>query len=214
MASHPHKPIFYPSNFYDGSNTTRLTWIGNQFENHTTQHYLECHQYADHVRVINRRHSVLGIIHNLLGVAVWCKVQIQPAIASDSTDWEIRCMYKAVRKNKVIRRYMRDLSLYTGAISVHWEDNTNCISVVEAKRVTPRVKHIDIPVCFLQEQFDNGIFISKYEKSSVRPEYMCTKPCSGPIINQSNKWMTGFRFYPTSEIEHYHFMRLHEFIVK
>ena len=45
---------------------------------------------------------------------------------------------------------MEDLALYTGAPTVQWEDNTICISVVEAKRVTPRVKHIDIPVCFLQ----------------------------------------------------------------
>ena len=28
------------------------------------------------------------------------------------------------------------------------------------------------------------------------------------------KLKTGFRFYPTSETEHYQFMRLHEFIVK
>ena len=45
------------------------------------------------------------------------------------------------------------------------------------------------------------------------PSDMCTKPCSGPIISQS-KWMTGLRFYPNSDTEHYQFMRLHEFIVK
>ena len=38
---------------------------------------------------------------------------------------------------------------------------------------------------------------------------MCTKPCSGPIIGRITKWMTGLRFYPTSETEHYQFMRLH-----
>ena len=32
---HPHKPIFYPSNYYDGSNVIRLTWSGNQVEYHT-----------------------------------------------------------------------------------------------------------------------------------------------------------------------------------
>ena len=26
MASQPHKPIFYPYNYYDGSNVIRLTW--------------------------------------------------------------------------------------------------------------------------------------------------------------------------------------------
>ena len=122
-------------------------------------------------------------------------------------------MYKAVNKTKVIRRYTQDLELYTGAARVLWEDNISCISAVESKRATPRVKHIYIPVYFLQEQFDNGIFIPKYENSSVMPTYMCTKLCSGPIVSQSNKWMTGLRFYPTNDIEHYQFMRLHEFIV-
>ena len=27
---HPHKPIFYASNSYDGLNFIRLTWSGNQ----------------------------------------------------------------------------------------------------------------------------------------------------------------------------------------
>ena len=48
---------------------------------------------------------------------------------------------------------MEDLSLHTGAHTVHWEDNTSCISVVEDKIATPRVIHIYIPVFFLQEQF-------------------------------------------------------------
>ena len=118
-------------------------------------------------------------------------------------------MYKAVKKTKVIRIYMEALVLHTGAPTVHWEDNTSCIFVVEAKIVTPRIKHIDIPVYFLQEKFDNGIFLPKYEKSSVIPEDMCTKPCSVTIIGRSTKWMTGFRFYPTSETKHYQFMILH-----
>ena len=36
LASHPHKPIFYPYNSYDRSNVIRLTWSGNQVEYHTT----------------------------------------------------------------------------------------------------------------------------------------------------------------------------------
>ena len=34
--------------------------------------------------------------------------------------------------------------------TVHWEDNANCIYVIEAKIVTPRVKHIAIIVCLIQ----------------------------------------------------------------
>ena len=118
-------------------------------------------------------------------------------------------MYKALKKRKFILRYMEDLAFYIGAPTVYCEDNTSCLFVVESKRVSPRVKHIDIPVYFLLDQFDNGIFITKYENSSVMPADMCTKQCPGPIISWSNKWMTGFRFYPTSETEHNKFMRLH-----
>ena len=41
---------------------------------------------------------------------------------------------------------------------------------------------------------------------------MCTKPCLGPIISESTKWMAGFILYPTGDTEHYQLMRLHEII--
>ena len=72
---------------------------------------------------------------------------------------------------------METLALHTGAPTVHWEDKTNCISIVETKIVTPRVKHIDIPVCFLLEQFYNGLFLPKYDNSSAIPSDMYTKLC-------------------------------------
>ena len=213
LASHPYKPTFYPSTYYDVLNVIRLTRSGNKVEYYTTQNCLECHQDAYHDIVLNRRRSVSDIFHTIIGVAFWRKLQIQPAIASDSTDEEIRCMYKDVKKTKVIWRYMDALSLHSASPTVHWEGNTIWISFVEAKIVTPRVKHVDVPVWFLQEQFDNGIFIPNYEKSSIMPAYMCTKTCSVTIISRSTKLMNGFRFYPTSDTEHYQLIILHEFSV-
>ena len=122
-------------------------------------------------------------------------------------------MYKAVDKNKATHHYMEALAIYTGAKKVHWEDSISCIYVVEYKRVTTRVKHIDIPVCFIQEQFDKGIHIKEYDKSSVISADMCTKPWSGTIISRSTIYMTGFILYITSEKEHYQLMILHDFVV-
>ena len=61
---------------------------------------------------------------------------------------------------------MEALEIHTGAPTVHWEDNTSCIYVVEFKIVTNRVKRIGINLCFLIF-FENGIFVPKYEKSRV-----------------------------------------------
>ena len=86
LDSHPHKPIFYPSNYYDGSNVIIITWSGNQVKDYTIHIFLEFHQDVDHARILNRRHLVSGVIHTLIGVDVCRQLQIQPAIASDSPD--------------------------------------------------------------------------------------------------------------------------------
>ena len=104
---------------------------------------------------------------------------------------------------------MKALPLHTGALPVNWDDKKRCISVVEAKIVTTTVKHIDIPVYFIQYIFDNGLFISKYDNSSIVLADMCTKPCSGPIISRSTKWITELRLYPTMNTEQYQLIILH-----
>ena len=79
-----------------------------------------------------------------------------------------------------------------------WRTTKVVFLLLKLKIGIPTVKHIDIPVYFLQNNFDNGLFIPKYYKSSVMLADMSTKPCSGTIISGSNKWMTGFRLYPIS----------------
>ena len=54
IAIHQHKPIFYPSDSYNGLNVIILTCSGNTVEYYTTHDCLECQQYADHDRSLNR----------------------------------------------------------------------------------------------------------------------------------------------------------------
>ena len=99
LAINHHKPIYYPLNYYYVSNVIRLTWSGTQVEYYTTQNCLERNKGTDHAIIINIRRSVLGIIHTLLGVKLFWKIQIQPDVSSNSTDVKIRYMYKAVNNN-------------------------------------------------------------------------------------------------------------------
>ena len=70
MAGHPHKPIFYPYNYYDLSILIRLKWSGNQVEDYTYQNCLKCNQCEDLAIILNIIWSVSGIIYTLLGVDV------------------------------------------------------------------------------------------------------------------------------------------------
>ena len=68
---------------------------------------------------------------------------------------------------------MESLALHTGAPTVHWEYNTSCIFVVEAKMVTPIVKHIGIPVFFYRKNF-TMVFLFQNMKSLVCFRKVCT----------------------------------------
>ena len=70
LSSKPTKHIFYPYNHDDGLNVIRLTWSGNKVEYYKTNNCLQIHQCVDHAIILNRRRSVSGIIHNILGVDV------------------------------------------------------------------------------------------------------------------------------------------------
>ena len=82
--------------------------------------------------------------------------------------------------------------------------------MVEYKIVTPRSKHIYISVCLLRDQFDNGVFVTKYDNYSVISADMFTKTCLGLTISRGNTWVAYFHFYLSSDTENYQLMKLHE----
>ena len=118
LDSHPHKPILYICNYYDGSNVLIIIWSGNQVEDCTTRNCLECFQDLYHARILNIRRSFSVFIHAQIRVAVCWRLHIQPYMASNSNGVEIRCMYRSVKKNKGFCRYMEALALHTGATTV------------------------------------------------------------------------------------------------
>ena len=82
-------------------------------------------------------------------------------------------MYKAVKKTEGTQKYMESLELRTYAPTEHWEENTSFVSVVESKRGTHIVKHIDILVYFLQDLFEI-LFLFQNMRSLV----LCWKICT------------------------------------
>ena len=176
-------------------------------EYYTTQNFLACHQYADHVQIISRWWYVYGIINTLLDIYFFWRIKIQPDVDSDSTEVEIKWLYKNSKNNKSIWQYTESLGIPIAAKTVHREDNTSCISVSKAKLVTPRVKHIKI-LFLVQVQYNNGLFNNKYEKNTIMLVDMCNKPLLGPITSWSAKCMTGFWFYPPNDLYHFKLMPL------
>ena len=81
-------------------------------------------------------------------------------------------MHKDIKYTKEIWRYMEALVLHTGAPKVHWEYNTSCSYIVEAKRFIPTVKHIAIPAYFLQ-YFLTMLFLFQNIRIIVSYQQIC-----------------------------------------
>ena len=61
----------------------------------------------------------------MIGIDIYWKVRIQPDISSESTDGEIRCMYKAFNKTKAFQRYMKALELHNSKLTLHLQRQQN-----------------------------------------------------------------------------------------
>ena len=82
-------------------------------------------------------------------------------------------MYKSVKKSNAIQRYMELLEIHNGAMTVHFKDIKSCIYVVEAKKGTLRVKHIDITVCFSSRKKLKMVSLFQNKRIIVSYQIIC-----------------------------------------
>ena len=77
---------------------------------------------------------------------------------------------------------------------------------MQAGRLTPRVKHIDIPLKYLHDQHKDGIFeVQKCSTHLMLADYL-NKPLPGPSIHRITAINVGRRFYPPLHTPHYNAM--------
>ena len=108
-------------------------------------------------------------------------------------------MYKAVNKDKAIWNSMEASELHTGVPTINLEKNQFIFMLLKLKYLLLELNTVKFMSILYYNNFTMVFLLKIYDKYSVMPSYMCTKPCSGPIFSRSTKWMTEFRFYSTSD---------------
>ena len=86
-------------------------------------------------------------------------------------------------------------------------DNKAVVDIIESERMTPRCRHIDIPIAFLH--CHKG---TTYKQQLITTDRMLadfgTKP-NTPIVHKRFKyWDSGERFLPSSKHVHYKYLQL------
>ena len=92
--------------------------------------------------------------------------------------------------------------------TITYGDNAAALSVIESKRMTPRVRHFDIPIAYLHEHRSRDTFIPQKVCTQLQLADLGTKPHPPIVLRRLRDWGFGVRYYPSSDTLHYEYLGL------
>ena len=124
---------------------------------------------------------------------------------------EIKSLFKGTKKTKIFRRFMESMGRPLTHPSPTYEDNNATISQILKDRLTPRIKHLDIPMTILHEDHQREICVAAYCPTDLNISDVNTKPHGGVTLQKKILWTTGLRYYPPAGSEHYKLLQLGDY---
>lgn len=191
LATHLNKPLVFRKGLSrDSVSSIRAFWSRNEFEDFSFANCLAAHQDSSFSPDKILRSSFAGIMHTILGTIIDWKVK-KLILPINSTDAEVRILCLSLLRTKIIRTLLLNMGLPVGKPTPHYEDNSAAIQLVQAHRVTPRLRHIDIPLCYLHMEHQLGTFRVEQRPSRFMMADFLTKPHSGPSLLRLSSWSMG-----------------------
>ena len=209
---HPHVPIMYPRkvslnspinvHFYKGYAEPKSVTANDKKLG--MAHWSDSDFARD---LVSRRSVTSGYTeYNQVAVAWLSKKQVQVSECTNSA--EIRALFTMAKRTEIFRRWMTSMGRPIKDPTPIYEDNKATIAQVMKDRLTPNIKHVDVPICYLHELFLNGIFHVHYVDTAKNCADIISKPHGGILLIQKLLWMVGARFYPPIDSTHFELLEL------
>jgi hypothetical protein len=103
----------------------------------------------------------------------------------------------------MIQRFLASIGLPLESPSILFEDNQGTIKLLRTNCLTDTVRHHDVKLAWLNENFLRGTFIVTYLNTKLMVVDCITKPVNGVQLNVQISLCTGERFYPLPSLQHY-----------
>jgi hypothetical protein len=162
---------------------------------------------AELARDITTRRSYYCTIIVILNIIVQMKVKKTVRIMQHTTDAELNGAFCGVRHLKPIRQLFSFMGIPLGDPTTLHTDNVAVAAVIESGRLTPRCRHVDIPIALLQFEKGKDFYINLIRTQLMLAD-LGTKPNKAPALRRFKYWGLGARFYPSEGHEHYILLQL------
>ena len=134
----------------------------------------------------------------------------QPEPAASTNDAEAISLFQATRRTLAYRSILRSLDIAQKHPTPTHKDSTATIAQVLNDRLTPGVKHIDINISWINNQFGRNRMASVACPSALEKVDMNTKPHGGSTLQQKFLPLVGFQFYLPPTSKHHKLLQLDE----
>ena len=100
----------------------------------------------------------------------------------NSSDVEIRELFKSLVRLKKFRLLLTTMGFTSTLTDKSYEDDEAITNSITSHRITPRLYHIDVPLCCMHKEHTKGTF--DIIKTSLRIQLVniCNEPESGPTL--------------------------------
>ena len=168
--------------------------------------------YGDHAHDQRTRRSLSSLLSCMLGVAVDWKMEQQNCISTCSTDSEIHSTFSGTKRALYYFDITTFLKMVCAGLPVTvYQDSQPCIDICESGAVSKRVKHVAVPILFINEKLVKGYIKFKKIPTALQPAEPGTKSLSAPVIFRAYDYAYGTRFYPPPNTVHAELMDLTSF---
>ena len=204
LASHPNIPIMYKKHS-NSKSSSLLTYIPTSKPpvSICLPHSLAQMDDANFGTDLLDRKSISSNTTYYNGTIVSWKCSKQLSIATSTTDAEIRSLFQGLKKILVFRNFLSHLGFPESIPTSIFEDNQGTFDIVQAGRLTSRIKHLDIPLKYLHDQHTHGSFqVHQCSTHLMLADYL-NKALAGPVIKRLSAINVGKRFYPKPNTFHH-----------
>ena len=84
-----------------------------------------------------------------------------------------------------------------------YKDNTAVIALVKANKITNHLRYIDIPLCYMHNEYNLQTFTIGYYKSKVMLSNFLTKPLLATILTRESGFAMGHMHLSNISEAHY-----------
>lgn len=208
LAKDPLRPLTFRKGSHLQGNVT-LSYISTPDESTTITipQHLSLFTDAEFARSLSDRRTWYCSVIMLCGVAIQMKVKKTTTVMTHTTDAELHGAFDGVRKLLPLRRMLEFMGYPAPLPTPLYIDNAAVDAVIDSNRLTPRCRHLDIPIAYLHQEKERS-----YEQFLIRTQQMLadfgTKPLVHAVHKKFKYWLTGAEFLPKEGSLHFKLLQM------